>query len=360
MKIESISLSRINTYKDCEWKHFLQYILRFSEPPKKKTECGTIVHHVLEILGMSKKTGHYKLKDKYSDPKYLLDIVFKRFQKNMPNLGLEQSDYKFCENSIEKVLNSQFNPLKLNIIDVEAEFEYSLGMKGFSTEGGEQCKIKGVIDVISRVDKDTIEIIDYKTGQRKDWVTGKLKTLEDFEKDLQLRIYNLASINMFPKYTNRLYTVIFINDGGPFTVTFDIEDVDITIDVLRRHFNEIKDNNNPVRLKDDSSRQSQHWKCRKICAFGGKLASFINETTGDIVKQKFGSSEKIPDEILIDSEKYLLYNDYNGLSLCDLSYSLYRKNQHESLQQLSIDQKILNGKSRSSTFTSNAHKGTIC
>ena len=76
MKITSLRASTYNTYNDCPWKFYLQYVVGFPSKAGKKALLGTIVHHVLELLAKAKKTGHYKLCDKYSDPEYLLSICF--------------------------------------------------------------------------------------------------------------------------------------------------------------------------------------------------------------------------------------------------------------------------------------------
>ncbi len=316
MFVEAIRSSSLSTYKDCQWKYFLEYLVGFESLAGKSALLGTICHAVLEVLAKCKKTGHYKLKDKYSDPDYVLDICWNSYFEEYKNtFDLEKADYTFCKKIVATVLSSPLNPLELNIIATEKQFEVDIQKPAFEYKQKDilnDCvkkgffKLRGTIDLITEIDKDTLHIIDWKTGVRKDWLTGKPKEWEDFFKDNQLRLYDLVLDTLYPEYKYKMLTICFIRDGGPFTVSFSDEDRKNTLNDLRKAFLEISQNNKPTRLKDDFLRKDQQWKCRYVCSFG---------------KTK----------------------DQDGRSQCDTFYNLFQKQSFESatkaLYQINISAK---------------------
>ena len=123
--------------------------------------------------------------------------------------------------------------------------------------------IKGTIDLVTRIDNDTIEVIDWKTGRRLDWATGEEKTYDKLREDAQLLLYNYAISKMYPDYKQAIMTIFYVKDGGPFSMCFDSKDQKNFLEMLRVRFEEIKKNNVPQLLSQDRS----HWKCTKLCHF---------------------------------------------------------------------------------------------
>ena len=110
--------------------------------------------------------------------------------------------------------------------------------------------------------QNTLEIVDWNTGRRLDWATGQEKTQEKLEKDPQLMIYFYAAKKLYPEINNCIVTIFFINDGGPFSVSFNNSDLLATEDLLREKFNQIK--------KCKLPKLSKSWKCTKLCMYGKK------------------------------------------------------------------------------------------
>jgi len=250
MNIEYVRSSSIGTYRDCPHKYFLEYVLQIPCPAGKKALLGTIIHHVLEIMARAKRTGHHKLKDKYIDPKYLLDICWKRYtDEEADRFQFTNADYKFCVKSIDKVLTSLYNPLDLNVIKTEQRFKIPITKPGFEFEYHDlatkqvkkgQYEIRGTVDLITQSGKDSIEIVDWKTGKRRCWISGKDKDHESLRDDIQLRLYDLAVSLLYPNYEHIMFTIYYINDGGPFTVAFTPEDREETYQILLKEFNTIQ------------------------------------------------------------------------------------------------------------------------
>lgn len=279
MNLKFLRASSINSYKGCEFAFFMEQVLELPSKGGKKAMLGTIVHHVLELMAKGKKLGHSE--GFIFDHIKLLDICWNRYCKENQEMALKGADKKFCLKSIEKVLDSHYDPRKLNVLHTEKQFRIPLESKDFSFEFYDILKgtvekgcyeIRGTIDLITQVDKDTIEVIDWKTGSRKCWNTGEEKEFDYLQsKDIQLRMYDLACYFLFPEYKNRMLTINFINDGGPFTVTFDDESRKETLNIIKNMFKTISWNQLPSRLKE--TKASESWKCKSVCHFGKTMTS---------------------------------------------------------------------------------------
>jgi ATP-dependent helicase/DNAse subunit B len=296
MEINYLRASSIGTYKDCQFKYFLDYTCGLQSPAGKKALLGTIFHWIYEALARCKKTGHYKLNDKYSDPNYLLQVAWARFTKENPQFEYTKADWKFVHKLVNEMMHSKLNPLKLDILATEKQFEIDLDLPGF----GENCKLRGTIDLVTKLDDETLHVVDWKSGERKDWVTGKPKELDDFQKDIQLRVYDLALRVLYPEYKYRLFTIYYVRDGGPYTVTFSNKDVAESIDAIRKYYNQIKTNNKPKRIKDDRTRSREFFKCKFVCHYGK-----TKDDNGNVLCDKFF---KLTKNEKIENAQQKIYN----------------------------------------------------
>jgi hypothetical protein len=176
-----------------------------------------------------------------------------------------------------------FDPRNRNILCPEQHFDFEIKKNwakySFDTSEGKlsgNLALKGTIDLITLVDDNTIEVIDWKTGRRLDWATGKEKTQEKLESDPQLRIYHYAIKHLFPHIQHIIFSIYFINDGGPFSICFDDSDLSKTEDMLRDKFEIIKNTKRPKLHKS--------WMCNKLCHFG--KTTFENSSIPAIVEYR--------------------------------------------------------------------------
>lgn len=163
--------------------------------------------------------------------------------------------------------DGQFSPLKRNVVAPEQYFDLTIDLpwaryaytlpNGNKLEG--QLAIKGTVDLVTTVTAECIEYIDWKTGQRKDWATRKIKEYSDLRNDPQMRMYHYALTRLYPRVKYIIMTIFFIKDGGPYSLCFDQSDVAVTLDVLRRRFEEISDCVRP--------RLNSGWKTCGLCDF---------------------------------------------------------------------------------------------
>ena len=271
----------------CPQQYLIEYVLGRKSPSNKKADKGTIVHKVLEILALfayhqqnkSKRfddeiLGEVIIKDsRYMDAVYVYELtveIYNYYTARFTHHEWSEKDLKDCVKWVNKALDhneGMFDPRFRSIIMPEQHFdiliekpwaEYDYTYKSQNIKG--KLGIKGTIDLITKIDDQTIEIIDWKTGRRLDWATGEEKTFAKLQKDFQLRLYHYAISKLYPQYPNIIVSINFINDGGPFTLMFNEDDLKDTEEMIRKKYEEIKKTTKP--------KLNKTWKCRKLCHFG--------------------------------------------------------------------------------------------
>lgn len=279
MYITSISPSSYNTAEECEMKYFIGNVLRIREPAGIAAEKGTLVHGVLEYLALLKKMDQDSISEINHDSFGVIkaekiddinaDEIFSKvteiFLKTAAN-KFDDKDIAECKKGVYAVLNAHENPLKQKIISTEHKFSIEIDEPWadyvVNTEEGEKkgrYRINGIIDLIIEVDKDTIKFLDYKTGQRKDWITSERKDYDKLMKDIQLNIYHYCIRKLYPNYTNYILSIFYTKDGGAFDLVFSEKDLDTTLKKLKDQFYRIRDIWIP--------KQNKTWKCEKFCFY---------------------------------------------------------------------------------------------
>lgn len=266
----------------CEQQYFFEYVLGWRGPSNQKADKGTIVHKVLEILAVIKQATQNSEKicndeivgeitvDNY-DLEQIIISVYKYYSEQFSHHKWSNKDFSDCRDWVYKAINygsGLFDPRNRDILCPEQRFDICIDKKwaeySYKLSNGDvlngNLAIKGTIDLITKVDEDTIEIIDWKTGKRLNWATGEEKTQSKLETDPQLMIYFYAVQKLYPQIKHIIITIFFINDGGPFSMTFDNSDIYKTENMLREKFEVIKKTKKPKLRKT--------WMCSKLCHFG--------------------------------------------------------------------------------------------
>ena len=282
--------SSFNCHRFCPMQYYMEYTLGWRGPSNKKADKGTIVHKVLEICAVAKKaaqegkkiivdeqigrvsTSNYK-------PEYLNKIssrVYEYYTSRITHHAWTKKDAKDCQLWVWKALElneGRFDPRNRNVVAAEPRFDfmieedwakYSYDLDDQTLNGN--LGMKGTIDLVTDLGDGVYEMIDWKTGRRLDWATGKEKTQASLFKDAQLRIYHYAMKQMFPHVSAFIVTIIFINDGGAFTIHFQDKDLKDTEDMLKQKFQFIKNTNDPKIIRQIDPAQS--WKCTRLCHQG--------------------------------------------------------------------------------------------
>lgn len=281
MIITYLRSSSYGTHCFCEQQYFIEYNLGYRSPSNKKADKGTICHKVLEILAGIKLASQNK--ESYYDDDilgqinifdydldHIIEKVYNYYSGEFKHHQWDIKDFKDCHAWVHKALvdhNGIFDPRTRHIVRPEQHFDIVIDKPWadykYETSDGiieGKLAIKGTIDLITKVNDNTLEVIDWKTGKRLDWATGQEKTLDKLYEDAQLKIYHYALSKLYPEYEHIIMSINFINDGGAFSMCFDKSDLSSTEEIIRKKFNEIKNCKKP--------KLSKSWKCNKLCYFG--------------------------------------------------------------------------------------------
>ena len=295
--------SSFNAHRMCPMQYYMEYTLGWRGSSGKKADKGTIVHKVLELCALAKKAlqdGHATFEDHEIgeietanyDPEYLdeiIDRVYEYYTSRTTHHDWKPLDLKHCRRWVWKIFNDDdgfFDPKNRTIVEAEPHFDFEIeedwAAYEYELADGTKLKgnlaLKGTIDLITDIGDGVYEIIDWKTGRRLDWATGKEKTQAKLQKDPQLRMYHLACKKLYPEVETFLVTIHFMNDGGPFTLHFQDSDIPETLEMIKAKFNVIKNTKTPELRKS--------WKCSKLCPAG---KTTYEGTDVDVMDNMFGA-----------------------------------------------------------------------
>lgn len=308
-------------------QYYLNYVLGWTFPANQKAEMGTVVHKVLEILAkinwaskIHKKNftleddciGEIKVDlDLWLKPSFLtnhevdeintsrlaksiykhdcfidygthrkgrelVDDIFERVYNYYVGISTHKwtkANKKHCYNWTWMPLeykNGLFDPRLSDVLDVEQRFDIEIDRPwaeyNYILPDDQEIKgnlaLKGTIDLITG-NEDTVEIVDYKTGQRLDWITGQQKTYAKLKTDPQLMFYYYAAKHLYPNAKQIILSIYFIRDGGPFTLCFEKKHFDEMEVLLEKKFKNIMHTHLPKMLDPEQ----KNWKCDKLCPF---------------------------------------------------------------------------------------------
>ena len=185
------SYSSLNSFLQCPFKYKIRYFVRMAEKGNLNIIVGSIYHRILKLFfdGKSAKLSWERLES----------IISNVFEENV-------FDLVHIKNELESKAREEFKAYFDNYLPafpgrsiMEKEFAFKVG----------DDTIKGRIDQINFIDDGTTELIDFKSG-------SKRAAVMDFEKEIQLKLYNLAQELsddlMFLKDKKSILKYIFLGD----------------------------------------------------------------------------------------------------------------------------------------------------
>lgn len=201
----------------------------------------------------------------------IIDEVYNYYVKNTKHKW-QPVDFRDVTNWTWMALDYKdgiFDPRLRHIIEPEIEFdltikkpwaEYEFEVNGKKFKGN--LAVRGTIDLLTRVDDGIIEIVDWKSGQRLNWATGKRKDYKSLSQDPQLLMYYWAARQLFPN-EQVIVSIFWIRDGGPYTFCFDDKEFEKAETLMAKRFKEIQDCKLPQMI--DPLQNS--FKCNRICDY---------------------------------------------------------------------------------------------
>jgi len=290
----------------CQMKAFGEYTLGWSGPGNLKADKGTMTHKALELLACAKLAQQQGQKT-YVDEEFfgelssdvdtldvdnIIERVYEHYSQAFTQHNWQTKDLKDVRLWTWKALhfkNGAFDPRKRTIVAPEAPFDlelkddwakYEYDYMGKTISG--QLSIKGTIDLVTELSPGVLEVVDWKTGRRINWATGEEKTHDKLRGDAQLRMYHYAIQCLYPDVDQILFTIFYINDGGPYTVDFYREDIPDTLDMLRRKYEAMSNTDHPEMIRGTQ----KGWKCNKFCHQG--MSTFEKTNVKPLVETRWG------------------------------------------------------------------------
>lgn len=314
MLVTYLRSSSYSAFDMCPQSFYLKYVLNLSDTSNLKADMGNAVHKSLELLA-TKKLAEQQGEQTFSSaelnktwdvasfsPANALHEGFTYYSETLPTIhdwhspvkltfgdeSYETLPFTFCKESLDKVLNNWGkigNPLTREVIYPEKFFDFEID-EPWAKRDGYTLAVKGTIDLVCESGIPRLaEMIDYKTGQRKDWATGKVKEWEDLNNDFQLRLYHYVLCKLLPDYDDIQVTIIWVNQGGPYTLEISKSSLDQTKEMMHKRFREIELCQKPKLIQDGPDR----WKCRAFCHFGrnnweGSKKTICEHIRGETIK----------------------------------------------------------------------------
>lgn len=273
MIITFLRSSSHGAHKICPLSYYLNYTLGLRSPSGKAAAKGNVVHKALEVLAWQsfhRAAGNAtfteetfgEIETESITPWWAVKESYEHYKKAEPHVRWnDRYDYKDCQEWTELALRSwggRFDPRNLKVVCPEKKFELTLeepwAHYEFDAPEGRiagQLGLKGTIDLIvqDKHDPRVFEIIDWKTGQRRDWSIEDeeeaIKDYDDLQKDFQLGLYFLAMCDAYPEVETFLTTIVYIRYGGPYRLYFDRSDLPRIKRQIRAKFEEIRDTTTP-------------------------------------------------------------------------------------------------------------------
>lgn len=300
MLVTYVRSSSYNNYEFCQMQYFLTYVLGWQSDSGKRADMGTMAHKVMEILAGLKKFQQDNPRRKWleieddkcgkirvsKDDLYTDAFVDELIAKSIEEYG-KDSKHKFYRKERGEVRETvytflthndgQFDPRLRNVYYPEPHFDLPIEEEwakfdfvdaNGNTQKG-QLAIKGTIDLVTLVNEDTIEVVDWKSGRRLNWATGEEKTYKKMMNDPQLLLYFYAMSKMFPDFPNRIMSIFFYKDTEgnpdpvPYSFCFTEKDEERFLDMLKGRVEEIRQNVMPKPL--DPARKD--FRCKYLCHF---------------------------------------------------------------------------------------------
>lgn len=255
------SFSKLQCYNRCPYNFYLEYIKRIPKVENGFAQYGSFCHDLLERYANG-ELMEFELLQKYKDDFHI--YVTEHFPYNKYS-DIRDTYYDGGYTYFESF--EGFNDLK--ILEVESKTNFNIG----------KYRFVGIIDLVTKNDDGTIDIIDHKskdlkTPRKSRWESPeeRVKT-ELYEYIRQLYIYSIPIIEKYKKHPKNLIFNCFRKQNWIKT-PFDINDYEESkqwaLDTIERIYSDEKMN----------ERYEKSYFCENICS-ARHYCSFTSKYIGE-------------------------------------------------------------------------------
>lgn len=176
-----VSYSSLEAFKNCPQKYKFSEIEKIKEPKSREAAFGSYIHEVL----------HWFCE---KDPEFpTLEELIEYYKKNWPaasefNWKTNKDSETYLKEGVRQLKSFYARNLPFQSVILELEKHFVLDFD----IGKEKHYLSGIMDRVDASSDGHYEIIDYKTGKR-------VPSQKDTDKDLQLSIYDLGLLSIWPK-----------------------------------------------------------------------------------------------------------------------------------------------------------------
>lgn len=176
-----LSASAIDAYERCPMKYMFQHVWNIRGGPHAQMTFGNVMHTTIkEFVGEMRKRS-----------KVPLEEVLAIYEREWSSAGFpddyQEQEYRKAGREQLEAFHGSYSAAPADVLYQEKAFELPLD---------HNVVITGRMDQVNRIEKNAVEIVDYKTGKPKD----EKKAGED----LQLSVYALAAREVFDLAPKRL------------------------------------------------------------------------------------------------------------------------------------------------------------
>lgn len=279
--------SSFTQFDICRASWTFQYALGMKSPSNPAAARGTIVHKGYELL------SRQKLAQQNGDPTFTddeigrefptgeleaapaIDLAFDYYTAKEDHIDWSPADRRTCQKLMRMALEMDgglWDPRNRKIVAPELYFEFAIekdwAAYDYTLPDGSKLQgylgLKGTVDLLTDVGNNTYEYIDLKTGRRVDYsIDNYSKSIKDWKKlrrDAQLSIYFYALSRLFPNVDVITMSILYVKDGGCFSLPYGREDIAKIERMLKNRFDEIRNMQTPhFRISK---------RCTQYCHFG--------------------------------------------------------------------------------------------
>lgn len=244
MFITNIRSSGFNCHSLCPHKFYIEFVLGMKFKPGKNADLGNATHKALELLALQRlavlknelcftdnEVGTFNVQD--FTVEHAVRIGYEHYKKLTPHHEWTDRDHvtvmKYVMNTLE-FNGGIYDPRRRHIIAAEQFFELEIDRNWAAYQyqiGDEQIdghlKLFGTIDLVTELDKETAEILDWKSGKCTTYPEGKDKDSLYVNSEPQFLIYFWAAKRLYPQYKQWLMTVWYAQFNKPYTIYFDAD-----------------------------------------------------------------------------------------------------------------------------------------